>query len=153
MGLRGGGGFGSYGALSMPPWSAGWGLRIFSPRAGFDRTEVSMPPIESLIMFEMSLGPPSSNSMPLISEMALQSGPSDACRGWGGAGEEVWGGKEVALQSGPSDAKRRLYVKGGAAARGAKRGGANGEGYKRRLHFAGAAVGGEGGCAGEREKR
>mmetsp|Transcript_8613 Transcript_8613/g.25309 ORF Transcript_8613/g.25309 Transcript_8613/m.25309 type:complete len:484 (-) Transcript_8613:110-1561(-) len=41
-------------------------------------TEVSMPPIESLMMPEMRRGPPSSNSMPLISEMALQSGPSSA---------------------------------------------------------------------------
>ena len=39
------------------------------------RTETSMPFIASLIMFEMRMGPPSANSMPLMSEtMTADSG-------------------------------------------------------------------------------
>ena len=36
------------------------------------RVSPSVPPIASLIMLEISTGPDSSNSMPLISEMARQ---------------------------------------------------------------------------------
>mmetsp|Transcript_1575 Transcript_1575/g.2304 ORF Transcript_1575/g.2304 Transcript_1575/m.2304 type:complete len:376 (-) Transcript_1575:224-1351(-) len=57
-------------------WSAATSLATLAPMS----TEVSIPPIESLMILEMSLGPPSSNSMPLMSEMALQSWPRRASR-------------------------------------------------------------------------